>query len=72
MQGIGFGLVGDLVIGIIGAFIGGWLLPELGIHLGSGILAAIANATIGALVLLVIIRLVSGRGERRWGWGRRW
>jgi uncharacterized membrane protein YeaQ/YmgE (transglycosylase-associated protein family) len=70
MQGVGFGVVGDLIIGTIGAFIGGWLLPELGIHLGSGILAAIINATIGALILLVIIRFV--RGERRWGWGRRW
>jgi uncharacterized membrane protein YeaQ/YmgE (transglycosylase-associated protein family) len=34
------------VVGIVGAFIGGWLMPQLGIHLGSGILAAIINATI--------------------------
>jgi len=37
VQGTGFGIVGDLIIGIVGAFIGSWLLPQLGIHLGSGI-----------------------------------
>ena len=68
VQGTGFGIVGDLIIGIVGAFIGSWLLPQLGIHLGSGIIAAIINATIGALILLLIIRLVRGGG----GWrGRR-
>ena len=35
VQGTGFGLIGDLIIGVVGAFIGGWLLPQLGIHLGS-------------------------------------
>src|SRR5438445_5580887 len=73
VDGTGFGLIGDIVIGIIGAFIGDWLLPQLGIHLGYGLLAAIINATIGAVVLLLIIRLVRGPG---WGWrrgyGRRW
>ncbi|PNE11427.1 MAG: GlsB/YeaQ/YmgE family stress response membrane protein [Beijerinckiaceae bacterium] len=64
VQGTGFGIVGDLLIGIVGAFIGSWLLPQLGIHLGSGIIAAIINATIGALILLLIIRLVRGGG----GW----
>jgi uncharacterized membrane protein YeaQ/YmgE (transglycosylase-associated protein family) len=76
VQGTGFGLVGDLLIGIVGAFIGSWLVPQLGIHLGSGIVAAIINATIGALILLLIIRLVRGGGgwRRNWGgsWGRRW
>ena len=64
IQGTGFGLIGDLVIGIIGAFIGDWMLPRLGIHLGFGLINAIINATIGAIVLLVIIRVV--RGSRRW------
>ena len=72
VQGTGFGIVGDLIIGIVGAFIGSWLLPQLGIHLGSGIIAAIINATIGALILLLIIRLVRGGGGRRGRWGRRW
>ena len=72
VQGTGFGIVGDLIIGIVGAFIGSWLLPQLGIHLGSGIIAAIINATIGALILLLIIRLVRGGGGWRGSWGRRW
>ena len=41
MQGTGFGIVGDVLIEIVGAFIGSWLLPQLGIHLGLGIVAAI-------------------------------
>ena len=72
VQGTGFGIVGDLVIGILGAFIGSWLLPQIGVHLGSGIVAAIVNATIGALILLLIIRLVRGGGGWRGGWSRRW
>ena len=52
VQGTGFGVIGDLIIGIVGAFIGSWLLPQLGIHLGVGIVAAIINATIGALIEL--------------------
>jgi uncharacterized membrane protein YeaQ/YmgE (transglycosylase-associated protein family) len=53
ISGTGFGIVGDLIIGIVGAFIGSWLLPKVGIHLGSSIIAAIINATIGALILLL-------------------
>src|SRR5271166_6427236 len=53
VQGTWFGLIGDLIIGIVGAFIGGWLMPQLGIHFGSGIVAAIINATVGAVVLLL-------------------
>jgi len=64
VKGGGFGVVGDIVIGIIGAFIGGWLLPQLGISIGSGTVAAIATATIGAVVLLLILRLFSGRNAR--------
>jgi len=76
VQGTGFGIVGDLLIGVLGAFIGGWLLPHLGLHLGFGIVAAIINATVGALVLLSILKLVRGGGGWRtsWrgNWGRRW
>src|SRR6202167_2458147 len=69
MRGGGCGLIGDLIVGLIGAFIGDWLLPQLGIHLGVGIVALIVNAFIGAVVLLFILRLVSGGG---WGLRRRW
>ena len=69
MEGGGFGLIGDLLVGLVGAFIGDWLLPRLGIHLGVGIVALILHAFIGAVVLLLILRLVGGgRGYRRpWG-----
>jgi uncharacterized membrane protein YeaQ/YmgE (transglycosylase-associated protein family) len=60
VKGGGFGLIGDIVVGIIGAFIGGWLLPRLGVHLGgmSVIVATIVSATIGAVVLLLLLRLI--------------
>jgi uncharacterized membrane protein YeaQ/YmgE (transglycosylase-associated protein family) len=63
VQGTGFGLVGDFIIGIIGAFIGSWLLPQLNVHIGAGIVSAIANATIGALILLIAIRAFRGSGR---------
>jgi uncharacterized membrane protein YeaQ/YmgE (transglycosylase-associated protein family) len=69
VRGAGFGLIGDLVVGIVGAFIGDWLLPRVGIHLGTGIISSIVNALIGAIILLFLIRLVSGAGfgaRRRW------
>jgi uncharacterized membrane protein YeaQ/YmgE (transglycosylase-associated protein family) len=73
VDGGGFGFIGDLIVGVIGAFIGHWLLPRLGIHLGVGMLSLIANATIGAIVLLVIIRVVAGTRGWGGGWGgRRW
>ena len=64
VQGTGFGLVGDILIGIVGAFIASWLFPQLGLHLGAGIVAEIIAATIGAVLLLVIVRLVRRGG--RW------
>jgi uncharacterized membrane protein YeaQ/YmgE (transglycosylase-associated protein family) len=58
VKGYGFGLLGNIVVGIVGAFIAGWLFPTLGVSLGSGIVAAIIHAAIGAVILLVLIRLV--------------
>ena len=58
MKGSGFGLLGDLIVGIIGAFIGGWLFGVLGVGIGGSILGEIVVATIGAMVLLFLIRLV--------------
>ena len=73
VQGGGYGLIGDLIVGVIGAFIGNWLLPQLGIHLGTGMVALVVNATLGAIVLLVLLRLISGvsRGGWRSPFGRR-
>jgi uncharacterized membrane protein YeaQ/YmgE (transglycosylase-associated protein family) len=73
MRGGGFGLVGDLIVGVVGAFFGGWLFPQLGIHLGSGAFAQIISAALGAIILLFIVRIVAG--NRGWGGGygaRRW
>ena len=61
VQGTGFGLIADIALGIVGAFIGTWLLPQLGIRIGTGIVAAIIAATIGAVVLLVLLGFF-GRG----------
>jgi len=73
VRGTGFGVLGAIVVGIIGAFIGDWLLPRLGVHLGSGVVAAIFDATIGAILLLLLVRLVRGGGYFEGsGWGRRW
>jgi uncharacterized membrane protein YeaQ/YmgE (transglycosylase-associated protein family) len=58
VKGGGFGLLGDIVVGIIGAFIGGWLAGVLHIHIGTGWIDAIATAAIGAALLLVILRAV--------------
>lgn len=59
MQGAGFGILGDLIVGIVGAFFGSWLLPRLHIHLGDGIISAILNAAIGAVVILLVIAIFS-------------
>ena len=64
VRGAGFGIIGDIAIGIVGAFIAAWLLPRLGIGLGVGLVRAIINSTIGAVLLLVIVRLVRRGG--RW------
>lgn len=64
VQGTGLGLVGDIILGIVGAFIGSWLLPKIGIHLGAGLINAIINATVGAILLLIVVKLL--RGGRGW------
>lgn len=56
VSGFGYGLLGNIVIGIVGAFIANLLLPRLGF--GGGILGAIIAATLGAVILLVVIKMV--------------
>nr|WP_210307381.1 GlsB/YeaQ/YmgE family stress response membrane protein [Aquamicrobium lusatiense] len=58
VKGYGFGLLGNIVVGIVGAFIAGWLLPKVGIVIGGGVIANIINALIGAIILLLLIRVV--------------
>ncbi len=58
VTGFGFGLLGNIVVGIVGAFVAGFLFPLIGFGLGGGIIAAIIHATIGAVILLFLIKLV--------------
>jgi uncharacterized membrane protein YeaQ/YmgE (transglycosylase-associated protein family) len=58
VKGGGFGLIGDLVVGVIGAIIGGWLFSTLGASTGGGLVGSIIVATLGAVVLLVIVRFI--------------
>jgi uncharacterized membrane protein YeaQ/YmgE (transglycosylase-associated protein family) len=59
MRGGGYGLIGDIIVGIIGAFIGAWLWGVLGLPpIGPAIVARIITATVGAVILLFILRLV--------------
>ena len=58
VKGAGFGLLGNIVIGIIGAVVAGWLLPQLGIHLGAGLVGEIINGVIGAVIVLVILSFI--------------
>ena len=59
VMGGGFGIIGDIIIGIVGAFIGGWLFSRLGVGTPfAGLAGTIFVAFVGAVVLLFIIRLV--------------
>jgi uncharacterized membrane protein YeaQ/YmgE (transglycosylase-associated protein family) len=51
-----FGLVGDIILGIIGAVIAGWQLPQIGILIGGAIVGSIINSFIGACVVLLVLR----------------
>ena len=58
VKGGGFGLIGDLVVGVLGAFVGGWLFSTFGVAMGGGLFGSILVATIGAVVLLLIVRII--------------
>lgn len=58
VKGYGFGIVGNILVGIIGAFVAGLVFPALSLSLGGGILASIVHATLGAVLLLLVIRVV--------------
>jgi uncharacterized membrane protein YeaQ/YmgE (transglycosylase-associated protein family) len=61
VRGTGFGIIGDIIVGIAGAFITSLLFPRLGIHLGTGLVSEIIYSAIGAVLLLLIVRLLRGR-----------
>ncbi|MWV18188.1 GlsB/YeaQ/YmgE family stress response membrane protein [Pseudomonas sp. L-22-4S-12] len=58
LRGGGFGLLGNLVVGIVGAVIGGHLFSYLGVSAGGGLIGSLVTAVIGALVLLVLVGLI--------------
>jgi uncharacterized membrane protein YeaQ/YmgE (transglycosylase-associated protein family) len=63
VRGTGFGIIGDIVVGIAGAFVASFLFPKLGIHIGTGLISEIIYSAIGAVVLLLIVRLVRTGGR---------
>jgi uncharacterized membrane protein YeaQ/YmgE (transglycosylase-associated protein family) len=63
VRGAGFGLIGDIVVGILGALIATLLFPKLGIHLGRGLVSEIIYSAFGAVILLVVVGLVRGGGR---------
>lgn len=58
MKGGGYGVVGDIVVGIVGALIGGWLFGTMGVSTGGGLLGAIIVALVGAIILIFLLRLI--------------
>ncbi|MBR0679122.1 GlsB/YeaQ/YmgE family stress response membrane protein [Roseomonas eburnea] len=58
VRGGSLGLIGNIVVGILGAVVAGWLLPAVGVGLGSGMLGVVLAATLGAVLVLVVIRIV--------------
>lgn len=65
MRGGGYGILGDIIVGVVGAFIGGFLASLLGFGGTAGLLGSIVIAFIGACVLIAILRAVSGGYRRR-------
>ncbi len=65
MRGRGFGLIGNIVVGIIGAVIGGWLVDLLNIQTGGSIIWSLITAFFGAVILLALVGAVRGR-RRAW------
>ena len=61
-RGRGFGCITDIILGIVGSFIGGWIFMKLGLF-GGGFLYSLAAATVGAVLLVLIAHLFSG-GDR--------
>ena len=57
MRGGGFGLLGNIVVGIVGAFVGGFLFGMVGISAGGGMIGSLVTAVIGAAVLLFVVGL---------------
>jgi len=57
MRGGGLGLIGNLIAGVVGAFLGGWVFGLLGISIGGGLIGPLLTATVGAVILLFLVGL---------------
>jgi uncharacterized membrane protein YeaQ/YmgE (transglycosylase-associated protein family) len=58
MKGGGYGVIGDIIVGILGALLGGWLFGVLGIGAGGGLIGSLIVAFIGACILIFLVRLI--------------
>jgi uncharacterized membrane protein YeaQ/YmgE (transglycosylase-associated protein family) len=58
VKGGGFGVIGDIIVGVLGALVGGFLFALLGFSGGGGLLGSIVVATVGAVVLIFVVRLI--------------
>jgi uncharacterized membrane protein YeaQ/YmgE (transglycosylase-associated protein family) len=58
VKGGGFGVIGDIIVGVLGAVLGGFLFGVLGFSSGGGLLGSIVVATVGAVVLISVLRLI--------------
>src|SRR5262245_16234081 len=76
MRGSGYGIIGDIIVGLVGALVGSYLVQalKLSVHVGHPVLDKGVVAFIGAVILLFVIGLFRRRsfGERVSGWFRRW
>ncbi len=59
VEGHGFGCLGNLVVGVIGALVGGFLFSLLDVSAGGGFLGELITATVGAIALLAVINLIA-------------
>jgi len=58
MKGGGYGLVVDIILGLLGGVLGGWIFEKLGVSTGGGMIGSIVVAFIGAVILIGITRLL--------------
>lgn len=61
LKGRGFGLIVNVVVGVAGSFVGGWVFGLLGIRIGGGMLGSLVTATAGAVILLAVLNALKGR-----------
>jgi uncharacterized membrane protein YeaQ/YmgE (transglycosylase-associated protein family) len=60
-KGSGLGLLGNIVVGIVGSFVGYWALGKLGVNLGTGWVGAILTGAVGAIIILILLNLIFPR-----------